>query len=183
MRRLRAPALLVPFVLAGLGGIAGFAAWRTEAPRPSALPVYIDPDEPQPRALTAEEEAYEVAMWPIHREIIEGSAGTMTLAGITYVAEDRDAAKLGATVTPLRARFHSANFDARQITAPPSLQVVHEQYLLAISLYEQASAEMLKVVEDGSTSHLIEAQRMAQEAAEDVVKAGDILWPGEHKPN
>jgi hypothetical protein len=107
----------------------------------------------------------------------------MTLAGITYVAEDRDAARLQATVTPLRARFHSASFDARQITAPPSLQAVHEQYLQAISLYEQASAEMLKIVEDGSTAHLIDAQRMAQDAAEDVVKAGDILWPGEHKPN
>jgi hypothetical protein len=30
---------------------------------------------------------------------------------------------------------------------------------------------------------LVGAQRMAQQAAQDVVKAGDILWPGEHKPN
>ena len=163
--------------------MAGFVVWKGEALPSAPQASFIDPDEPQPRSLTAEEEAYEAAMWPLHREIIEGSAGTMTLAGIVYVTEGRDLGKLVATVTPLERRFHDATQKARAIVPPPSLAPVHTQYLEAMSLYEQASTEMLKLARDGREDHLIEAQRMAQRAAEDVVKAGDILWPGEHKPN
>jgi hypothetical protein len=63
------------------------------------------------------------------------------------------------------------------------MQAVHEQYLEAISLYYQASTEMLETAQDGREQHLFDAQAKAQHAAENVVKAGDILWPGEHKPN
>ena len=61
--------------------------------------------------------------------------------------------------------------------------MTHAQYLAALSLYERAAAEMLKVARDRSEEHLITAQRMTEEAAQDIVKAGDILWPAEHKPN
>src|SRR5690349_13432799 len=106
MRRARAPVFLIPGFAAVLLAVVGFAAWRGET-RPARVPAtFIDPDEPQPRVLTAEEEAYEAAMWPIHREVIEGSAGTMTLAGINYVTEGRDIQKLVATVQPLERRFH-----------------------------------------------------------------------------
>jgi len=183
MRRARAPILLIPGVAAILLVVGGVAAWRGETPPAVPQTSFVDPDEPQPRTLTAEEEAYEAAMWPLHREVIEGSAGTMTLAGIVYVTEGRDIGKLVATVTPLERRFHDARMKARLIAPPPSLAPVHAQYLEAMSLYEQASAEMLKLARDGREDHLVGAQRMAQQAAEDVVKAGDILWPGEHKPN
>ncbi len=183
MPRVRAPILLIPGVAATFLVVAGLAVWKGEAPPASPQASFIDPDEPQPRSLTAEEEAYEAAMWPLHREVIEASAGTMTLAGIVYVTEGRDLKKLVATVTPLERRFYDAKQKARAITPPPSLAPVHAQYLEAMSLYEQASTEMLKLARDGREDHLIEAQRMAQQAAQDVVKAGDILWPGEHKPN
>ena len=183
MRHARAPVLLIPGIAAILLAMGGFAVWRGEAPPAAPQMSFVDPDEPQPRSLTAEEEAYEAAMWPLHREVIEGSAGTMTLAGIVYVTEGRDLGKLVTTVTPLERRFHDAHLKARAITPPPSLALVHAQYLEAMSLYEQASSEMLKLARDGREDHLIEAQRMAQRAAQDVVKAGDILWPGEHKPN
>jgi hypothetical protein len=42
---------------------------------------------------------------------------------------------------------------------------------------------MIKVAEDGKVEHLIEAQTMSQRAAEDLLKVGDVLWPGEYKPN
>jgi len=42
---------------------------------------------------------------------------------------------------------------------------------------------MIKVSDDGKVDHLIEAQAISQRAAEDLLKVGDILWPGEHKPN
>jgi hypothetical protein len=183
MRRVRAPILLIPSVAAVLLVVGGFAVWRDEAPPAVPQTSFIDPDEPQPRSLTAEEESYEAAMWPLHREIIEASAGTMTLAGIIYVTEGRDVSKLVATVAPLERRFHDAHLKARAIAPPPSLAPVHAQYLEAMSLYEHASTEMLKLARDGREDHLVEAHRMAQQAAQDVVKAGDILWPGEHKPN
>ena len=182
MRRVRLPILLIPG-LAAIILIAGLFVWKGETTPTGVQTSFIAPDEPQPRTVTAEEEAYEEALWPLHREIIEASAGTMTLAGIVYVTEGHDLGKLVATVAPLERRFHDANQAARAITPPPSLAAVHAQYLEATTLYERASEEMLKLPNDGREEHLIEAQRMAQQAAEDVVKAGDILWPGEHKPN
>ena len=183
MPRLRARVFVVPGLAAALLAVVGIAAWKGET-RPVVPPTtFADPDDPQPRVLTAEEEAYEAAMWPIHREVIEGSAGTMTLAGITYITEGRDVAKLVAALQPVERRFHNANEQARTIVPPPTMEAVHAQYLAAISLYERASTEMLQLARDGSEQHLLAAQSMAQEAAQDVVKAGDILWPAEHKPN
>jgi hypothetical protein len=60
---------------------------------------------------------------------------------------------------------------------------VQDQYLAALALFETASAEMIKVSEDGKIDHLMEALVMSQRAAEDLLKVGDVLWPGEHKPN
>jgi len=183
MRLARAPVFLIPSFAASLLFVVGLAVWKGESRTPAVTAVFTDPDEPQPRVLTAEEEAYEAAMWPIHREVIEGSAGTMTLAGITYMTEGRDLRKLVATVQPLERRFHEASERARAIEPPTSLQTVHAHYVEAISLYEQASTETLAFAEDGREQHLFDAQAKAQRAAENVVKAGDILWPGEHKPN
>lgn len=184
MRQSRSQAVLVASAMVVLLAIAGYGAWQGELPR-AAPPkaAILDPDEPQPRTLTAEEEAYEAALWPIHREIIEGSAGSMTLAGIIYVTEGRDLSRLVGAVQPLLRRFRDARWQAQAILPPPGLQAVHDEYLAALSLYEQAAAEMLKVEQDRSDEHLIAAQRMSEEAAEDIVKAGDILWPAEHKPN
>jgi hypothetical protein len=183
MPRVRAPIFLIPSLAATLLVVVGLALWRGETRPIGTTARFIDPDEPQQRVLTAEEEAYEAAMWPIHREVIEGSAGTMTLAGIAYVTEGRDIGKLVATVQPVERRFREANDKARTIEPPPSLESVHAQYLEAISLYQQASTEMLELARDGREQHLFDAQAKAQRAAENVVKAGDILWPGEHKPN
>jgi hypothetical protein len=187
MRRISAPGFLIPSVAALLLAVTGFALWKKEtkpvrSPAPSS---YADADEPQsqPRVLTAEEEAYEAAMWPIHREVMEGSAGTMTLAGIIYFTEGHDVGKLVATVQSLERRFQDANERARTVEPPSSMAPVHAEYVEAMSLYERASTEMLKMANDRSEEHLLEAQRMAQSAAEHLVKAGDILWPGEHKPN
>ncbi|MBV8399323.1 MAG: hypothetical protein JOZ17_11370 [Acetobacteraceae bacterium] len=185
MRLGRTPVFLIPSCAATLLVVVGLAMWKGET-RPVAPPsssAFMDPVGPQPRALTAEEEAYEAAMWPIHREVIEGSAGTMTLAGITYVTEGRDLDKLVATVRPLERRFRDASARAHLIEPPSSMQAVHAQYLEAITLYHEASMEMLQMAEDGREQHLFDAQAKAQRAAESVVKAGDILWPGEHKPN
>jgi len=66
---------------------------------------------------------------------------------------------------------------------PASMQKVHDQYLEALVLYETASTEMVQVAADGKVEHLIKAQSMSQRAAEELLKVGDVLWPGEYKPN
>jgi len=150
MRRARAPILLIPSVAAILLVVGGLAVWRGETPPAVPQTSFIDPDEPQPRSLTAEEESYEAAMWPLHREVIEASAGTMTLAGIVYVTEGRDIGRLVATVTPLERRFHEARLKARAIAPPPSLAPASMVKLVteekAIDWHDRSQAEMRKLV-------------------------------------
>jgi ribosomal protein S1 len=42
---------------------------------------------------------------------------------------------------------------------------------------------MVKVEADAKFEHLVDAQEMSHRASEDLLKVGDVLWPGEHKPN
>jgi len=107
----------------------------------------------------------------------------MSFAGIAYITEHHDAQRLAAKVMALRDRFRTAADQARLIPVPAAMGQVHDQYLDALALYETASAEMLKVAADGKVEHLIEAQTLSQRAAEDLLKVGDVLWPGEYKPN
>ncbi len=116
-------------------------------------------------------------------KVVEVSAVDMSFAGIAYITEHHDAQRLAAKVMALRDRFRTAADQARLIPVPAAMGQVHDQYLDALALYETASAEMLKVAADGKVEHLIEAQTLSQRAAEDLLKVGDVLWPGEYKPN
>ncbi len=60
---------------------------------------------------------------------------------------------------------------------------VHGQYVGAMALYASAAGEMLKFVQDGQTQHLIDAHGMALGASEDLLRAGEVLWPGQYKPH
>jgi len=139
--------------------------------------------EPVLKPFSAEEEAYAAALWPIHSEVVEVSAVDMSFAGIAYVTEHHDTHRLEATVMELRDRFRGAAEKARSIPVPASMGKVHDQYLEALTLYDAASAEMVNVAADGRVEHLIAAQTMSHHAAEDLLKVGDVLWPGEYKPN
>lgn len=184
MQHTRVPVLLLSGVMVGLSAVVAYAVWEgaTHRPAPSPLPVYADVGEPQ-TAFTAEEEAYAAALWPIHRGVGETAAVNLTFAGMAYATEGHDATKLKAKVEPLIRTFLAARATTEKLTPPGSLQAVHTRYLEALTLYEQAATEMLQVADDGDDRHLVTAQAFSQRAAEEVVKAGDILWPGEHKPN
>ena len=54
----------------------------------------------RPRALSADEEAYAAALWPIHRDVKLAALG-MTFAGIAYKTDSQDRATLAAKVEPL----------------------------------------------------------------------------------
>jgi hypothetical protein len=181
----RSSLLLLSGVAIGLIAIIGVAVRQEVAPPPLVAPalatVSAKPAEPPP--LSAEEEAYAEALWPLHQEVVEAAAGRLTAAGLIYAVDDHDAKRLAASVAPLRETFHGTREKIAAIAAPESLQELRERYLQVLSLYEQSATEMLEVARDGDDGHLVDAQQKSGRAAESLVKVGDVLWPGEHKPN
>jgi hypothetical protein len=133
--------------------------------------------------LTEQEEAFSEALWPLHQEMVEPSAGRLASAGMTFAADDHDANRLATKLTSLRQVFHDTQAKVAAISAPPSMQPLRDRYVGLLVLYEQSATEMLEVARDGDEGHLINAQAKSQHAAEELIRIGDILWPGEHKPN
>jgi hypothetical protein len=179
----RVRVLALSTVILVLVAMVGVAMQRELMQRVVPLPVTGGATESELNALSAEEEAYAAALWPIHSEVVEVSAVDLSFAGVAYMIEHHDAHRLEAQVLPLREIFRTAAGKAQGVVVPASMQKVHDRYLEALTLYETASAEMVKVAADGKVEHLIEAQSMSQRAAEDLLKVGDVLWPGEYKPN
>lgn len=177
----------IGLVLLALGAIAAVAVVREMVRTPAAsAPVATVGSAyagtvARP-ARTAAEEIYAIGLWPIH-EIVQTSAVRMTFAGLSYKMGDIDKAAVRTKVAPLTKAFEEAQvrFDALQ--APASMQKQHEQYAEALRLYKSASMEMVKVAQDGKDEHLIKAQAMSYNASENLLRVGDVLWPGEHRPN
>jgi hypothetical protein len=155
------------------GARAGFAV-RTQTSEPLV---------PELRPLTAEEETFAEALWPLHQETVEPAAGRLTVAGLAFSLDDHDASRFGAQLTPLRQIFHDTREKVAAIPVPSSLQWARDRYVELLNLYEQSATEMLAVTRDGDEGHLIDAQHKSQRAAEELEKVGDSLWPSEHKPN
>ena len=84
-------------------------------------------------------------------------------------------------VTPSAVAISFAGI--RGLAVPASLSKVHGQYLEAMTLYRKASNEMLEFTRDGARQHLIDAQGMGITASEDLLRAGEVLWPGQYKPH
>jgi len=169
--------------IVALVAMVGFAVQRELTPPVAPSPVAGGTTGPEQNALSAEEDAYAAALWPIHSEVVEVSAVDLSFAGVAYVIEHHDAHRLEAQVLPLREIFRTTAGKAQAMAVPVSMRKVHDWYLEALGLYETASAEMVKVAADGKVEHLIAAQSMSQRAAEDLLKVGDVLWPGEYRPN
>lgn len=134
------------------------------------------------RALTAAEDVYAHALWPIHSEL-KLNAVRMTFAGINYATDDRDTQKLAGKLEPLIAGFGATVAKIQALRIPQSLRDTHEHYLEAATLYEAASREMVKIVATGDEEHLRKAHAMSQRAAENLLRVGEVLWPAEHKPH
>lgn len=176
-------------LVAGLIGIVVFAAVREHLkpaePKTEANASFVGGlghQAHEVRALSAEEEAYATALWPIHSEV-KLAAVRMIFAGLAYKTEDHDAKKLRTKVQPLTRTFENAGKRVAKVRPPASLQEAHESYVTAIKLYSSATVEMIKVAEDGRDEHLIQAQQLSEEASLAILKLSDVLWPGEYKPN
>jgi hypothetical protein len=178
----RARMLLLTLVICALAAVS-VGALRRELTRPAAAPMVFWQGKPLQKPLTADEETYAEALWPIHSELVETSAVAMSFAGVSYVTEHHDAHRLVDSVRALHDKFVQATAKTKALATPVTMHHVRDQYLEALTLFETASSEMTKVGEDGKLDHLLDAQAMSQRAAEDLLKVGDVLWPGEHKPN
>ncbi len=190
-------AVLVSFLMlvAGLLALAGYAFEHERRVMPvlqAAAPAASDqaasaPASAQaasaPRAFTAEEEAYSVALWPVHRDLVELAAAQLATAALEYATEKHDVTVLVSRLQPVRDEFAAAEAKTRALVPPAALQDVHQRYLDAIMLYEKATTEVLRIGHDSDDQHLVEAQPMSLRGAEELIKVGDVLWPGEHKPN
>jgi hypothetical protein len=188
-RRMGWKAFAVAGLVVALGAFASYALQRelnAKPQTPSAARAFtggLAMGEHQPaRALNAEEEAYAAALWPIHSQV-KLSAVRMTFAGLNYKIDHSDVAKLKATIQPLTRTFNDAAQRARRIQPPPSLEDAHRSYLEAIEHYAAASRIMVKIADDGREEHLVAAQKRSEQASHELLKLGDVLWPGEYKPN
>jgi hypothetical protein len=111
------------------------------------------------------------------------SAVAMSFAGIAYQTEERDARALARKIEPLAKFFHDAELQVRAMSAPPSLSGTLARYVGAMALYANAADEMLKFTEDADLRRLDEAHRMDVKASQDVLRVGEVLWPGQYKPH
>jgi hypothetical protein len=178
--------LLLAGVVVALAATAG-AAWLHEVwPRsvvePAAQTVSMRAAKPQLPALTADEERFATALWAVHREATR-SAVAMSFAGIAYQTENQDARRLARRIEPLAKFFHDAEMQVRAMSPPPSMSGMHGQYIDAMALYANAAAEMLKFTEDGDSPRLDVAHRLDVRASEDLLRVGEVLWPGQYKPH
>lgn len=178
--------LLLTSVVVALAATTG-AAWLLEsrpraAPKPDAQIASAPAETNQPPALTAEEERFATGLWTLHREATR-SAVAMSFAGITYQTENRDVHSLAQKIEPLAKFFRDAETQVRAMSAPPSLSKTHGQYVDAMALYANAAAEILKFTDDGDSQHLGNAHRMDLEASEDMLRVGEVLWPGQYRPH
>ena len=107
----------------------------------------------------------------------------MSFAGILYETETHDARQLEQKIEPIAKFFSNAERRVRGLAVPASLSKVHGQYLDAMVLYGKASDEMLEFTKDGGRQHLIDAHGMGIIASEDILLAGEVLWPGQYKPH
>jgi hypothetical protein len=107
----------------------------------------------------------------------------MSYAGIAYETESHDARQLEQKIGPIAKFFDDAERRVGGLAVPASLSKVHGQYLEAMGLYRKASDEMLAFTRDGGRQHLIDAQGMGITASEDLLLAGEVLWPGQYKPH
>ena len=170
-------------LVVGLIALMAVAAFReTAKQKPKEVAASTEVNHVERPAVTAEEEAYASALWPIHAQVKQ-DAVKMTFAGLAYKMGDIKRAAVKERVAPLTPMFDSAAVALNKLQPPASMRVLYSEYLEAIKLYRDASVTMIKVAADGRDSHLLEAQAMSEKASGLTLKVGDTLWPGEYKPN
>jgi len=170
-------------LVVGLIALMAVAAFReTAKAKPQQVAANTEVNHVERPAVTAEEEAYARALWPIHAQVKQ-DAVKMTFVGLAYKMGDIKRAAVKNRVAPLTPMFDSAAAALEKLQPPASMQGLHVEYLEALKLYRDASVTMIQVAADGRDKRLHEAQAMSEKASGLTLKVGETLWPGEFKPN
>ena len=116
----RSALFLLPGALIALVAVVAVSLQRETASGTGLDHLSVAHEAPAPKlpALTAEEETFAEALWPLHQEVVEASAGRLTSAGMTFAVDDHDANRLVAKLTPLRQIFLDTQGKVAAISAP-----------------------------------------------------------------
>lgn len=182
MRLPKLKVLLMGIVLLGLSGVVIFATLRERDISPIRDTGTDSRFELMRPPLTAEEERYASALWPIHSEV-KLNAVNMSFAGISYKLGEIHLKDLGSRLKLIAENFEKAVVQFQQLQPPASMEKAHQNYAEALKLYQESVTEMAKIVDDSRDEHLLVAQIQSEKASTILIKLSDELWPGEYKPN
>jgi len=138
--------------------------------------------KPARPALTADEERYIRALWPIHGDV-ERSSMRMSLGQIFYTTKDVGAPELKARVEQALSTYRSAQARLQALQPPASLKSEHDDYLAAVRQFEQSAHEVMKMFSDGREEHLLAAHPSGQAGADKIREIGGKFWPNEFAPH
>ncbi len=152
------------------------------AAKPNFNTMYSAGAAPDRRAFSAAEEAYSVALWRVHDKV-KTSSVQLSFAGLSYKLKELDRAGVKAKIAPQIDIYRDALQGIDRLSVPDSLKELHQTYKKAVTLYADASTEMVKIADDGNEQHLLDAHSKTAQAATLLLKVSAELWPGEFKPN
>jgi hypothetical protein len=181
-RVLRPKLLILGAFVVGLVALLTFTMNRQVIVTSSPTPAEERATPPPRPALTAAEEQYIRALWPIHGDV-ERSTVRMSLGQILYKTQDLDRAELNARIKEALATYRAAESRLRALDAPASLRAEHEEYLAAIRLFQESAAELLKMFTDGRDDHMLAAYPKSQEGSNKIREVGGKFWPHEFRPH
>jgi len=176
--------VLLGVVLLGLGGIMGFSLSReVSSPADAGRGAASGPPRIAARpALSADEQAYVEALWPIHTDV-EVAAERVGLGAIFYKTNDLDRTELKTRLDGALASYRTADQKLRALHPPASLESSHATYLSAVGLFEQSAVEMLRMFDDGSDDHLQAGYPAYLDGTNKIRDIGGKFWPDEFPPN
>ena len=175
--------LMVALAAFAIGALVFFKPGNPGASRDdSATAVTASPAKPARPALSADEERYIRALWPIHGDV-ERSTMRLSLGQIFYTNKDLAAPELKARVEQALGVYKNAQARIQALQPPDSLRAQHDEYLSAVRLFEQSAQEVMKMFSDGREDHLLAAYPKGQAGADKIREIGGKFWPNEFAPH
>jgi len=174
--------LMIAMVALAVAALVVLESSDQGAPRDAIAAAIAPQATPVRPALTADEERYIRALWPIHGDV-ERSTMRMSLGQVFYTAKDLSASELKARMEQALATYKSAQARMQALQPPASLRAQHDDYLAAVRLFEESASEAMKMFTDGREDHLLAAHPKGQAGADKIREIGGKFWPNEFAPH
>jgi hypothetical protein len=174
--------VLIALAAFAVGALMFFKPADSPAPREQSATATAAAAKPARPALTAEEERYIRALWPIHGDV-QRSTLRMSLGQIFYSNKDLGAPELKARVEQALGVYKNARTRMQDLQPPESLRAQHDDYLVAVRLFEESAQEVMKMFVDGREEHLLAAHPKGQAGADKIREIGGKFWPNEFAPH